>query len=126
MNVLAISIGAVLGANARYLLGGWIADRMGATFPYGTLAINLTGSFLLGVVLTLVVQRGMLPMWVQPAIAVGFLGSFTTFSTFSYETLSLITMGSVLAAAVNIVLSVGGAIAGVLLGIALTRLVVAG
>ncbi|MGH2513925.1 MAG: fluoride efflux transporter FluC, partial [Candidatus Limnocylindrales bacterium] len=48
---MAISIGAVLGANARYLVGGWLADRLGATFPYGTLVINLTGSFLIGLVM---------------------------------------------------------------------------
>ena len=51
MNYLAISIGAVLGANARYVLGGWVADRLGAAFPYGTLLINVTGSFLLGLIL---------------------------------------------------------------------------
>ena len=52
MTYLAISIGAVLGANARYIVGGWVADRFGAAFPYGTLMINVSGSFLIGIVLT--------------------------------------------------------------------------
>lgn len=123
MNVLAISVGAVLGANARYLLGGWIADRWGASFPVGTLVINVTGSFLIGVVLTLVTERFIAPAWVRPLIAIGFLGSYTTFSTFSYETLALARDGSWIAAGANIVLSVVASLVGVYLGTALVRAV---
>ena len=65
MTYLAISIGAVLGANARYLVGGWVADPKGSTFPYGTLAINLSGSFLIGLVLTLVTERAFGLWWVR-------------------------------------------------------------
>jgi CrcB protein len=120
---LAISIGAVLGANARFLLGGWVADRLGAGFPYGTLLINVSGSFVIGIVLTLATERAILPSWVQPAVAIGFLGSYTTFSTFSYETLSLVGAGSTLAAGVNIAANVGGALVGVYLGTVVARLV---
>lgn len=123
MNVLAISVGAVLGANARYLLGGWIADRWGASFPVGTLVINVTGSFLIGVVLTLVTERFIAPAWVRPLIAIGFLGSYTTFSTFSYETLALARDGSWIAAGTNIVLSVVASLVGVYLGTVLVRAV---
>lgn len=123
MNVLAISVGAVLGANARYFLGGWIADRWGASFPVGTLVINVTGSFLIGVVLTLVTERFIAPAWVRPLIAIGFLGSYTTFSTFSYETLALARDGSWIAAGTNIVLSVVASLVGVYLGTALVRAV---
>ena len=123
MTYLAISIGAVLGANARYLLGGLVADRLGAAFPYGTLIINVTGSFLIGIVMTVVTERVLAPAWVRPAIAIGFLGSYTTFSTFSYETLGLISSGSVLAAGVNIGASVAGALVGVYLGTVVARLV---
>jgi len=120
---LAISIGAVLGANARYLVGGWVVDRLGASFPYGTLLINVTGSFLIGLVLTVVTERTLAPAWVRPTIAIGFLGSYTTFSTFSYETLALIGAGSVAAAAANIAMSVGGALIGVYLGTVVARLI---
>ena len=105
MTFLAISIGAVLGANARYLVGGWVADRLGATFPWGTLLINASGSFLVGLVVTLVSEQGG-PWWVRPALAIGFLGSYTTFSTFSYETLRLVEAGSLPAAGANVVGSV--------------------
>jgi len=118
---LAISIGAVLGANARYLIGGWVADRMGASFPYGTLVINISGSFLLGVAITLVTERAIGPWWIRPGFAIGFVGAYTTFSTFSYETLSLMQAGSLVAAGANIVSSVGGALAGVFLGSLLVR-----
>lgn len=123
MNILAISIGAVLGANARYLLGGWIADRFGPVFPLGTLVINVSGSFVIGIVLTLVGERLVAPAWVRPLVAIGFLGSYTTFSTFSYETLALARDGSWLAAGANVVASVGASLVGVYLGTVLARAV---
>lgn len=123
MTYLAISIGAVLGANARYIVGGWVADRFGAAFPYGTLMINVSGSFLIGIVLTLATERAMTPSWFQPAVAIGFLGAYTTFSTFSYETLNLINAGSFITAGVNIGASVCGGLAGVYLGTVVARLV---
>lgn len=122
MTVLAISIGAVLGANARYLLGGWIAERFGTTFPLGTLVINVTGSLLIGVVLTLSTDR-LVPSWFRPALAIGFLGSYTTFSTFSYETIGLVQDGAWAAAALNIGSSVGAALVGVYAGTVLARLI---
>jgi CrcB protein len=123
MTYLAISIGAVLGANARYLIGGWVADRMGSTFPYGTLIINASGSFLIGLILAAVSERALTPWWVRPTFAIGFLGSYTTFSTFSYETLSLVQSGSWALATVNVFGSVMGALAGVYLGTVLGRLI---
>jgi CrcB protein len=118
---VAISIGAVLGANARFLVGGWVADRLGAAFPYGTLLVNVSGSFLIGVVLTLVTERAIGPWWVRPALAIGFLGSYTTFSTFSYETLQLVEGGGLVAAGANIAVSVAAALIGVYLGTTLAR-----
>ena len=123
MTYLAISVGAVLGANARYLVGGWVVDRLGASFPYGTLLINVSGSFLIGVVLTLVTERALAPAWVRPTFAIGFLGSYTTFSTFSYETLALVGAGSLAAAAANVAASVGGTLIGVYLGTVVARLI---
>ncbi len=90
---LMISIGAVLGANARYWLGGWAAERFGTTFPYGTLIINLTGSFVLGLFITLITDRFLVdPNW-RLLVAIGFLGSYTTFSSYTYESVNLLLKG---------------------------------
>ena len=121
MTYLAISVGAILGANARFLLGGLIADRFGSSFPLGTLIINVTGSFLIGIVLTIATERTGAPVWLRPLVAIGFLGSYTTFSTFSYETLALVQGGAVLAAVLNIAASVGASLVGVYLGIVVAR-----
>ena len=118
---LAVSIGAVLGANLRFLLGGWIADRWGPSFPLGTLVINVTGSFVIGIVLTLLTERVAAPAWVRPMIAIGFLGSYTTFSTFSYETLALARDGAWAVAGLNVALSVAASLVGVSLGTFMAR-----
>ena len=123
MNYLAISIGAVLGANARYVLGGWVADRLGAAFPYGTLLINVTGSFLLGLILAVVSQRADAPVWIKTGLAVGLIGSYTTFSTFGAETYGLLNTGSFVAAGLNILASVAGSLVAVYLGMQVGRLV---
>jgi len=120
MTYIAISIGAILGANARFLIGGWIADRLGAAFPYGTLVINVTGSLLIGFALALSIDR-IVPDWFRPLVAIGFLGSYTTFSTFSYETLSLAQEGAWLAAGINAAVSVGLALAAVYVGMVVAR-----
>ena len=87
---LLISLGAILGANLRYWIGGWAAGRFGTSFPYGNLIINLTGSFILGVFITLAAERLLLdPRW-RIFFAVGFLGSYTTFSSYTFESISLI------------------------------------
>lgn len=122
MSYVAISIGAVLGANARFLLGGWVAERFGSSFPIGTLVINISGSLLIGIVLTLSTER-LVPDWFRPLLAIGFLGSYTTFSTFSYETLALVQGGAWALAAVNALVSVGAAFAGVYTGTVLGRLI---
>jgi fluoride exporter len=121
MTYVAISIGAVLGANARYLLGGWLSAQLGSAFPYATFVINVTGSLAIGLVLGLTSDR-IMPWWWRPGVAIGFLGSYTTFSTFSYETLNLIGEGSYLPAAANISGSVAAALAGVAIGVAIARL----
>ena len=121
MTYLAISVGAVLGANVRYLLGGWISDRFGASFPIGTLVINVTGSLIIGLFLTLIGERLVVADWWRPLVAIGFLGSYTTFSTFSFETLALAQAGSWGLAALNVVGSVGASLVGVVLGTALAR-----
>ncbi len=121
MTYLAISIGAVLGANLRFILGGWIAERSSASFPWATLVINASGSLMIGLVLTLVTERIAAPPWVRPMIAIGFLGSYTTFSTFSWETLALARDGAWLAAGANVALSISACLVGVYAGTLLGR-----
>ena len=120
---LIISLGAVLGANCRYWLGGWAVERFGAAFPYGTLIINVSGSFLLGLLITLLTGRlGIGPEW-RLLAAVGFLGAYTTFSTYTYESISLILEGQLGLGMLNLFgSSILGGLA-VLLGIWLGRLV---
>jgi len=120
---LLISLGAILGANARYWVGDWAAQRWGSAFPLGTLLINLSGSFLLGLFVTLATERFMLdPRW-RTFFAIGFLGAYTTFSTYTYESMNLINQGQWAAGLLNLLGSaVLGALA-VFLGIALGRLI---
>ncbi|NPV07739.1 MAG: fluoride efflux transporter CrcB [Anaerolineae bacterium] len=114
--VTAISIGAVLGANARYWLGVWVDSRFATGFPLGTLVVNCTGSLVLGFLLILTTQRiALSPRW-RLLLAVGFLGSYTTFSSFSVETLALLDEGSWLLALANVLLSVGFGLVGAWLG----------
>ena len=98
--VLLVGLGGFLGANARYWLDGWVATRLGATFPYGTLAINLSGSFGLGLLMGLLEGHAWSPT-VRLTLGIGFFGAYTTFSTWTYETLRLIDNGSFLLATIN-------------------------
>ena len=120
---LIISIGAALGANARYWLGGWAAEKFGTAFPYGTLIINLAGSFLLGLFITLITDRFLIdPNW-RLLIAIGFFGSYTTFSSYTFESMSLIFENQWLLGLFNLF---GSALLGglaVLLGVLLARTV---
>jgi fluoride exporter len=120
---LIISLGAILGANARYWLGGWAAERFGTTFPYGTLIINVTGSLILGFFITLVTDRFLVdPRW-RLLVAIGFLGAYTTFSTYTYESVNMLLNGQVWSGLLNLfgssVLGAVAVTAGILLGRAL-------
>lgn len=109
--ILIISLGAALGANARYWVADWAAQKWGAAFPLGTFLINISGSFLLGLFMTLATERLMLdPRW-RLLFAVGFLGAYTTFSTYSYESFRLISTGQWVSGLLNLA---GSTLAGVL------------
>jgi CrcB protein len=120
-----IAVGSALGGMSRYLLGGAIQRVGSAGFPLGTLVINITGSFLLGLFLRYAVDTPTLtPEW-RAFLTVGFCGGYTTFSTFSYETVALLEDGQWGRAAAYVGLSLGVALIGVLLGFATARGVVA-
>lgn len=104
MTILGVAIGGGLGALARYHLEGLIAPRQRSPLPVSTLVVNVSGSFLLGAVVGLV-QAGRLPGSVLIWGATGFLGAFTTFSTFTYETVQLIENGAWRYAWWNLILS---------------------
>ena len=122
MTYLLIGIGGFLGANARYLLGGWIAERYGTAFPYGTLVINVSGSFILGFFLVFVSERVFAHPHLRVFFAIGFLGAYTTFSTFSFESLALIQERSYLLAIANMVGSVLLGLTAALVGMIVARL----
>lgn len=122
MNVLLVAIGAAIGGVARYLIGGWLASLLGPDFPWGTVFVNVTGSFVIGVVLVLA-QGGALPAGARPFVAVGILGGYTTFSTYSYETLELIIDGNYEVAVINVFVQLVLGLIGVYLGVVLGRLI---
>jgi len=103
---MVVGIGGFIGAVARFCLGGYISNKLGTRFPYGTFVINCTGSFLIGFILTLLAERThWSPNW-RYLIPVGFIGAYTTFSTFEYEILRSVQDGEFLIASLNVVLSV--------------------
>lgn len=92
--VLWISLGAILGANTRYFLSRWVARAITASFPYGTMLINVSGSLLLGFFLVWTTERVLAdPRW-RLLIAIGFCGSYTTFSSYAFETFALFEQGN--------------------------------
>jgi CrcB protein len=122
VQVLLVAVGGALGAVTRYVLGTWIARIFGPDFPVGTFVINVSGAFVFGVVLGLA-NDGILSANARLFLAVGVLGGYTTFSTFSYETLSLIQDGTMGLALLNVagqlLLGVGAAYLGLIVSRAL-------
>jgi len=119
--IMAIMIGGALGAAMRYLVSNGFYSLLGRDFPYGTLAVNVIGSFLMGMLTVLLIDRGEIDPLIKLAILVGFLGSFTTFSTFSMDTLVLINEGALSRAFLNMLTNVVVCVSAVWLGIVITK-----
>jgi len=116
-----IALGAATGASARYFLSGYVARTFSATFPYGTLLINITGSMALGFFLVLAGERVLLdPRW-RFLVAIGFCGSYTTFSSYAFETFAYMEQGQWLLVAVNVMASNALCLAAVVAGAAIAR-----
>jgi CrcB protein len=122
MQYVAVGVGAVLGANLRFVVTNWTAEQWGAEFPYGTLVINISGAFVIGVFLGVLSSRTEVNPLLRLFFATGFLGGYTTFSSFAWEALTLAEGG----AWASTVLYVGGSntlgFLGVWLGSTLARL----
>ncbi len=123
MQILIIGLGGFIGAILRYFLSGWVYRFSGSTLPYGTLTVNVVGSFILGGFLYLSGERLALdPLW-RSFIAVGMMGALTTFSTFSWETIQYLLEGQMILAGINIILNVFLTLIAAWAGITLARMV---
>src|SRR6185369_153312 len=116
-----IVLGGGAGSLTRYVAGTAIMTRFGGRFPLGTLAINVTGSFLIGLIMTVLTERLQPSPYWRPLLVIGFLGGYTTFSSFEWETYSAVREGAVWAGLVNVVGSVTLGYSAVWLGVLLAR-----
>jgi CrcB protein len=119
---VAIAAGAVLGANLRYVVSLWAADRFGTEFPYGTFLVNISGAFAIGVIMSFIAERvGLNPLW-RLFFVTGFLGGYTTFSSYAWEALALAGSGNWLPALTYVLGSNVLGLLGVWLGAVLGRM----
>ena len=122
VTLVLIAVGGALGSVARYLVDGWVLDRVGGTFPFGTVVVNLSGAFVLGLLSALTIDRSILPADIRAPVMIGFLGAYTTFSTLMLESWRLVESGEVVAGTVNVVGSAALGILAVLAGLTVGRL----
>jgi CrcB protein len=124
MPLLLVATGGAAGALARYVVDGWIVDRTGGAFPWGTMVVNLSGAFLLGLAFAVAVEADVLPAWTRGPFMIGFLGAYTTFSTLMLESWRLWEDGAVVLALANLagsgILGLVALIAGLTLGRAIS------
>ena len=123
MTLAYVALGGALGAVARYGISGWVYDRMGETFPWGTVVVNVLGCLALGAVVRWL-HVSAVPPEIRPFLTIGLLGAFTTFSTFSYETVALLQEGQWLRAGLYVGASVALGLIAMVAGMAVVTTVV--
>jgi CrcB protein len=106
MHLVLIGVGGFAGVLARYLVDGWVARATGGAFPWGTLVVNVSGSFVLGLLAAMTFDRAILPAEIRGPVLIGFIGAYTTFSTYMLESWRLAESGAWTSAAANVVGSV--------------------
>jgi CrcB protein len=121
MRFFWICLGGAVGTGARYLLSGWMLRLLGAAFPYGTLSVNVLGSFILGALMQLALTTSILSPTLRLALTTGAMGGFTTYSTFNYETVRYFKDGAVLFGVLNILVMVFACLLAGLLGLVVAR-----
>ncbi len=123
MTIFGVAIAGALGALARYGLGGYVANRFPSAFPWETFVINISGSLIIGVLFVLFTEKLMPHPALRASLMVGFVGAYTTFSTFSLETIRLVQDGAVGLAAANVFGSVAAGLVAVWVGIVIARVI---
>lgn len=123
MPLFLIGLGGFAGAIARYVVDGFVSDRTAGAFPWGTLAVNATGSFLLGLLFAMTAERAILPAEIRGPLMIGFIGAYTTFSTYMLESWTLVESGSYGPALANLGGSVLVGLAAVAAGLIIGRAV---
>ena len=122
MNWLAVAIGGALGSVARYALSSWIFDITSHKFPYATLIVNVAGSFVMGILFVVIVERAVLSAEMRSLLMIGFIGAFTTFSAFSLDALGLWQNGHILMSVIYMITTVILCLVAISTAIWLTRL----
>jgi len=118
-----VCLGGAAGTGARYLLGGWVQRAWGTTFPYGTLVVNLLGSFVIAVVMHLSLGKGIISPELRVVLTTGVLGGFTTYSSFNFETTRLLQEGALGLGLLNVGATLFGCLVAGVLGLLAGRLV---
>ena len=118
MTVIYIALGGIVGTLSRYSLEGWIQARAGSAFPVGTLVVNISGSLLLGFIVRIATGAVVISPDVRAGLTIGFCGAFTTMSTFSYESVTLLNDGDYLRAALYMTATIFGCVAAIMTGAA--------
>jgi CrcB protein len=122
VTIILIALGGASGAVARYLVDGFVVERTGAMFPWGTFVINVSGSFVLGLLFALAIESDVLAREIRAPLMIGFLGAYTTFSTWMLETWRLAEDGAVVLALANAGGSLVAGIVAVVAGLTVGRL----
>lgn len=123
LHVVAIALGGALGALARYFMARWVMEIYGGVFPLGIMAVNIVGAFFLGVCVMLFAARLGISEAMQAFLTVGFLGAFTTFSTFTLDIYGLVNRADWWGSAGYVILSIGASLLALLMGLRLGRVI---